>query len=154
MLDIECFTYLNALLESPMAPTVILATNRGQSLVRGTTDIVSPHGIPVDLLDRCLIVKTDGYTREQVGRVVQVRANVEGLKLGEGVLDRMAAEGERGSLRYALQLLTPASILATLVGRSQIEIDDIGEINELFLDAKTSAGLIATGGGFDGGKMW
>jgi RuvB-like protein 1 (pontin 52) len=52
MLDIECFTYLNALLESPMAPTVILATNRGQSLVRGTSDIVSPHGIPVDLLDR------------------------------------------------------------------------------------------------------
>ena len=123
MLDIECFTYLNALLESPMAPTVILATNRGQALVRGTTDIVSPHGIPVDLLDRyvrqsiivcvysgcllihrililrCLIVKTDGYTQEQIGRVVQVRANVEGLKLGEGVLDRMAAEGERGSLR-------------------------------------------------------
>jgi RuvB-like protein 1 len=48
-----------------------------------------------------MIVKTDGYTREQVGRVVQVRANVEGIKLGEGVLDRMAAEGERGSLRYA-----------------------------------------------------
>lgn len=52
MLDIECFTYLNALLESPMAPTVIFATNRGNSLVRGTTDIISPHGIPVDLLDR------------------------------------------------------------------------------------------------------
>jgi RuvB-like protein 1 len=52
MLDIECFTYLNALLESPMAPTVILATNRGNALVRGTTDIVSPHGIPTDLLDR------------------------------------------------------------------------------------------------------
>ena len=52
MLDIECFTYLNALLESPMAPTVVLATNRGNSVVRGTTDIVAPHGIPVDLLDR------------------------------------------------------------------------------------------------------
>ena len=52
MLDIECFTYLNALLESPMAPTVIFATNRGNSLVRGTTDIVAPHGLPVDLLDR------------------------------------------------------------------------------------------------------
>ena len=54
MLDIECFTYLNALLETPMAPTVIFATNRGNSLVRGTTDIVAPHGIPVDLLDRCV----------------------------------------------------------------------------------------------------
>src|SRR6266436_5129567 len=52
MLDIECFTYLNALLESPMAPTVILATNRGNTLVRGTTDIVAPHGVPTDLLDR------------------------------------------------------------------------------------------------------
>jgi RuvB-like protein 1 (pontin 52) len=58
MLDIECFTYLNALLESPMAPTVILATNRGQALVRGTTDIVSPHGIPVDLLDRYVKLST------------------------------------------------------------------------------------------------
>ena len=28
-LDIECFTCLKALLESPMAPTVILAMNRG-----------------------------------------------------------------------------------------------------------------------------
>ena len=35
-----------------MAPTVVFATNRGNSLVRGTTDIVAPHGIPVDLLDR------------------------------------------------------------------------------------------------------
>ncbi len=52
MLDIECYTYLNSLLESSMAPTVILATNRGNSLVRGTTDIVSSHGVPRDLLDR------------------------------------------------------------------------------------------------------
>jgi TIP49-like protein len=37
-----------------MAPTVILATNRGNTLVRGTNDIVAPHGIPVDLLDRCV----------------------------------------------------------------------------------------------------
>ncbi|KAH9952346.1 TIP49 C-terminus-domain-containing protein, partial [Russula compacta] len=146
MLDIECFTYLNALLESPMAPTVILATNRGQTLVRGTLDIVSPHGIPVDLLDRCMIVKTDGYTRDQVGKVVQVRATVEGLKLGEGVIDRLAVEGEKSSLRYVLQLLTPASILARLAGRSQMELEDLGEMLELFLDAKTSASSLGKGG--------
>jgi RuvB-like protein 1 len=52
MLDIECFTYLNSLLESPLAPTVVLATNRGKTLVRGTSDIIAPHGIPIDLLDR------------------------------------------------------------------------------------------------------
>ncbi|KZT35510.1 DNA helicase [Sistotremastrum suecicum HHB10207 ss-3] len=152
MLDIECFTYLNALLESPMAPTVILATNRGKALVRGTTDVYSPHGIPLDLLDRCLIVKTESYAREQVAKVVQLRATVEGLALGEGVLDRLAQEGEKGSLRYALQLLTPASILATLAGRKEINVEDIGEMNELFLDAKTSAGMIGDKGGFNGGS--
>jgi RuvB-like protein 1 (pontin 52) len=55
--------------------------------------------------------------------------------------------------RYALQLLTPASISATLAGRSQIELEDIGEMNELFLDAKTSAAMIGAGGGFDGGRL-
>ncbi|KAG8893790.1 RuvB ATP-dependent DNA helicase pontin [Tulasnella sp. 417] len=131
-----------------MAPTVIFATNRGTSLVRGTDDVVSPHGIPVDLLDRCLIVKTEGYTKEQVAAVVQLRAQVEGLTLGPGVLDKIAVEGERASLRYALQLLAPASLVSQLAGRSEITLEDIGEMNELFLDAKTSAGMM---GDFEGG---
>ncbi|KAG6889952.1 RuvB ATP-dependent DNA helicase pontin [Termitomyces sp. Mi166 len=153
MLDIECFTYLNALLESPMAPTVILATNRGCTLVRGTLDIISPHGIPVDFLSRCMIVKTDGYTRDQVRKVIQLRAMVEGLGLGEGIIDRLASVWGESSLRYALQLLTPASISAQLAGRTQIELEDIGEMLELFLDAKTSARNLAAVG-FDGGKMY
>jgi RuvB-like protein 1 (pontin 52) len=51
-------------------------------------------------------VKTDGYNREQIGKVVQLRANVEGLKLGPGVLERIAEEGERGSMRYDASQLT------------------------------------------------
>lgn len=58
------YRYLNVLLESPLAPTAILATNRGQALVRGATDIISPHGIPLDLLDRFLMVKTV-YTKSE-----------------------------------------------------------------------------------------
>jgi hypothetical protein len=45
--------------------------------------------------------------------------------------------------RYCLQLLTPASILASLQGRGLIELEDVGEMNDLFLDAKTSAEAIA-----------
>ena len=47
-----------------------------------------------------MIVKTAGYTNEQIGKVIQLRATVEGLRLGEGVLDRLATEGEKSSLRY------------------------------------------------------
>ena len=46
-----------------------------------------------------MIVKTDAYTREQIGKVVQMRANVEGLKLSSDVVDKLAGEGEKSSLR-------------------------------------------------------
>jgi len=65
MLDIECFTFLNRALESTLAPIVILATNRGMCTIRGT-DIISPHGIPVDLLDRLMIIRTTPYTLTEI----------------------------------------------------------------------------------------
>ena len=60
MLDIECFTYLNRALESTLAPIVIFATNRGMCTVRGT-EVIAPHGVPVDLLDRLMIIRTMPY---------------------------------------------------------------------------------------------
>ncbi len=57
MLDIECFSFLNRALESDQAPIVILATNRGITTIRGTNQ-KSPHGLPMDLLDRCVIIHT------------------------------------------------------------------------------------------------
>jgi len=114
-------------------------------------------------------VKTDGYTRDQIGKVIQLRAMVEGLKCGEGVIDWPRGRGVHSGMehayhlslcsiafasRYVLQLLTPALILAQLAGRTQIELEDIGEMSHLFLDSKTSARNLAKGGAFDGGKMW
>merc|ERR1712130_238693 len=63
MLDIERFTYLNRALESTLAPIVVLATNRGMCPIRGT-DVSAPHGVPVDLLDRVMIIRTMPYTVE------------------------------------------------------------------------------------------
>lgn len=48
--------------------------------------------------------------------------------------------------RYALQLLAPAAILASIAGRKQIEMEDISEMGELFLDAKSSAEAIGSFG--------
>ncbi|CAM6103534.1 unnamed protein product [Calypogeia fissa] len=57
MLEIECFSFLNRALENEMAPILVVATNRGITRIRGT-NYVSPHGIPIDLLDRLLIIST------------------------------------------------------------------------------------------------
>lgn len=73
MLDIESFTFLNRALESNLAPIVILATNRGISTIRGT-EMRSPHGIPVDLLDRLLIIRTLTYNMSDIVKILAIRA--------------------------------------------------------------------------------
>lgn len=152
MLDMECFTYLNRALESPLSPYVVLASNRGMTTIRGTeydgltggsgTGIRSPHGIPIDLLDRCMIVKTQLYTRDEIRRVIEIRSKTEGISLSIEALDRLADEGEKTSLRFALQLLTPGSILSKGRGGTEVGIQDVQELGELFWDAKRSTGML------------
>ena len=147
MLDIECFTFLNRALESSLSPIVIFATNRGVCTIRGT-DVLSPHGIPVDLLDRLLIIRTMPYSLEEMIQIVSIRSQAEGLKLEPEALAGMGEVGARTSLRYAVQMLTPASIIAQTSGRDTITAADVEEIDELFLDAKASAKLLAQSEGY------
>lgn len=142
MLDIECFTYLNRALESTLSPIIIFATNRGICTIRGT-DIVSPHGIPVDLLDRLVIIRTMPYSVDEIIQVVNIRAQTETLSVDEDALVLLGEIGANTSLRYVVQLLTPASILAKTNGREAIVREDIEEIDSLFFDAKSSAKLLA-----------
>merc|ERR1711937_561837 len=116
MLDIECFTYLNRALESTLSPIIIFATNRGICTIRGT-DIISPHGIPVDLLDRLVIIRTMPYTVDEIVQVVGIRAQTEGLTVEEEALELLGEIGVNTSLRYVVQLLTPSAILAKTCGR-------------------------------------
>merc|ERR1712070_1245647 len=79
MLDIECFTYLNRALESTLSPIVVFATNRGICTIRGT-EVSAPHGIPVDLLDRVMIIRTMPYTLEETFQILSIRAKTEGIE--------------------------------------------------------------------------
>lgn len=219
MLDIECFTYLNKALESPISPIVVLASNRGMATIRGADDIVAAHGIPPDFLTRLLIIPTTPYGAEEIKRIVTIRANTEGVKITEAAIDKISEHGVRISLRYCLQLLTPAryvlllgapappaclfkqfslvhsyrgifrfqchlrqcppfslfhlqllshvacrnslalsasfneirrsltgyySILAKVNGRNQIDVQDVAECEDLFLDARRSAQVLSS----------
>jgi|UniRef100_A0A7S4GL92 RuvB-like protein 1 (pontin 52) len=146
MLDVECFTYLNRALESTLAPIVIFATNRGRCKVKGT-DMLSPHGIPSDLLDRLLVVKTLPYTGDEILQIVQTRATTEGIQVDDEALKEMAEIGKRTSLRYAVQMLTPANIVSKTNGREEISKIDVQEVDSLFIDAKASAKHLAAHSG-------
>lgn len=85
MLDIECFSWLNRGLESDLAPVLIMATNRGITTIRGTT-YRSPHGLPIDLLDRLMIVMTKPYSPDELKRILTIRAEEEDVEMTEQAL--------------------------------------------------------------------
>ncbi|OJD31817.1 helicase 1-like protein [Diplodia corticola] len=150
MLDLETFTFLNRALESTISPIVILASNRGLCPVRGAENILppSPHGLPPDLLARLLIIPTHQYGPDEVRQIIRARARTESLKIDEAALTKVGDLGVKVSLRYALQLLSPAQVLAKVGGRGEIGIADVEECEDLFLDAGRSAHGVTQISGF------
>ena len=141
MLDIECFTYMNRALESNLAPIVILATNRGVCQIRGT-EMRSPHGIPVDLLDRLLIIRLLPYRLDEIVQILSIRCETEGIEIEADALAHLATIGTKTSLRFAVQLITPAYVLSGTLGKLKISKDEVEEISELFHDGKSSAKIL------------
>ena len=64
-------------------------------MIRGTDDIYSPHGIPMDLLDRIVIVKTSKYNKEEMKKILEIRAKTEGLTIESGK-DLLRGEDDPG----------------------------------------------------------
>jgi TBP-interacting protein len=137
MLDIEAYSFLTKALESELAPILILATNRGITKIRGT-DIESPHGMPLDLLDRLLIIPTRPYNEREIREIIKIRANEIDVKMDDKALDLLTKLGLENSLRYSVQLLEPALIIAQRNGRDTITEADVMEASRLFVDTKRS----------------
>merc|ERR1711868_280983 len=141
MLDIQCFTYLHRALESRIAPIVVFATNRGICEIKGT-DMKSAHGIPVDLLDRLLIIRLLPYSLDEMVQILAIRCATENIEIEEDALAHLATIGTKTSLRYVVQMITPAFVLAETLGKSKITKDEVDEISNLFLDGKTSSKIL------------
>merc|ERR1712164_167311 len=99
MLDIECFSFLNRALENELAPILVVATNRGITKIRGT-EFRSPHGIPIDLLDRLLIIHTEPYEERELKAILEIRCEEEDVELSEDAKDLLCKIGQDTTLRY------------------------------------------------------
>ncbi|CAF0703882.1 unnamed protein product [Brachionus calyciflorus] len=138
MLDIECFSFLNRALESDMAPVFIMATNRGITRIRGT-NYQSPHGIPIDLLDRLLIISTTPYEENEIRQILKIRCEEEDVEMSDDALTVLTKIGRETSLRYSIQLITTANLACKKRKGTEVSIDDIKRVYTLFLDEARSS---------------
>merc|ERR1711976_18543 len=117
MLDIECFSFLNRALESDMAPILIMATNRGITNIRGTK-YKSPHGLPIDLLDRLIIIHTKQYEEEELQEMLNIRCEEEDVEMDEEAKELLVDIALETSLRYSIQLIMTSFIVAKKKNRN------------------------------------
>merc|ERR1711934_853298 len=141
MLDIECFSFLNRALENDLAPVLVVATNRGITKIRGT-DYESPHGLPVDLLDRLLIVTTEPYSNDDIEEILKIRCEEEDVEMTDDGLSLLTRIGQDTSLRYAIHMITTSHLVCTKRQGTEVSIADIKKVYTLFMDLKRSVKML------------
>jgi len=141
MLDMESFSFLNRALESDMAPVLIMATNRGITRIRGT-QYKSPHGIPIDLLDRMLIIATTPYSEKEIEQILRIRCEEEDVEMGDDALTVLTKIGMQTSLRYVIQLITASNLVARKRKATEVSVEDIRKVYSLFLDERRSTAYL------------
>ena len=90
-----------------------------------------------------MIIRTMPYSLQEIVQILAIRAQIEGITVDEEAYAYLGEIGVRSTLRYAVQLLTPAKVVVGTNGREEISKEDIEEIDSLFYDAKASAKLLA-----------
>ena len=141
MLDIECFSYINRALEDELAPIVIMASNRGHTRIRGTA-YRSPHGLPLDFLDRVVIVSTHAYNSDEIKQILAIRAQEEEVDVSPDALALLTKIGQEAGLRYASNLIITSSLLSSKRKAKAVEIEDVERSYRLFYDPKRSVNFV------------
>lgn len=120
-----------------MAPILVVATNRGITTIRGT-NYKSPHGIPIDFLDRLLIISTQPYTEDDIRKILDIRCQEEDVDVSDDAKVLLTKIGVDTSLRYAINLITSAALACQKRKGKVVEMEDVSRVYELFWDVKRS----------------
>jgi TBP-interacting protein len=138
LLDLEAFSFLGRAIESELVPIIILATNRGVTTIRGT-DVKSPMGFPLDLIDRSVIIATYEYHPESIREILRIRSEEEKVELENNALEKLTEVGAKSSLRYSVQLLSLAAQNARAMKHKKVSADDVERVDKLFMDIGEAA---------------
>lgn len=68
--------------------------------------------MPVDLLDRLLIITTNPYEEKEIEQILQIRCEEEDVEMSEDAKELLTKIGVETTLRYAIQLITTSALVA------------------------------------------
>ncbi len=83
----------------------------GITTIRGT-QYKSPHGLPIDLLDRLLIIATSPYSEAETKSILKIRCEEEDVEMADDALELLTKIAMETTLRYAIHMITTSSLVA------------------------------------------
>jgi RuvB-like protein 2 len=110
-------------------------------MIRGT-NFMGPHGIPLDLLDRLLIIPTSPYSFQELKEILRVRCGEEQVEMTDDALELLTRIAKETSLRYAIQMITTSSLVAKKRNLKKVELSHIERCHKLFFDVQRSTKFI------------
>ena len=78
----------------------------GITKIRGT-QYTSPHGLPLDLLDRTIIIPTTQYDEKELKQILKIRTEEEDTEISDDALTVLTKIANETSLRLAPSLSSP-----------------------------------------------
>ena len=85
-----------------------------------------------------MIVSTVPYEQDEIRSILKVRCDEEDVEMTDDALELLTRIGMETSLRYAIQMVIAASLVAEKRKSAEVEISDIKRVYTLFVDVKRS----------------
>jgi len=85
-----------------------------------------------------MIVSTVPYEQEEIRSILKVRCEEEDVEMADDALELLTRIGVETSLRYAIQMVIAASLVAEKRKSVEVEIVDVKRVYTLFVDVKRS----------------
>lgn len=94
--------------------------------------------MPLDFLDRVVIVSTHAYSSEEMQQIISIRAQEEEVDVSPDALALLTKIGQETGLRYASNLITTSDLIRKKRNGPEVTIDDVQRSFALFYDPTRS----------------
>ncbi|KAJ1361948.1 hypothetical protein KIN20_021338 [Parelaphostrongylus tenuis] len=108
-----------------------------RGVVRGT-DVIANYCLPSDLVDRLIGIATKPYTSDEIGKILSLRADEEGVRMEAGAITLLKMIVAETSMRYGMQMIAVSNVLRERRKKQMVTKDEISAAYKMFYDTKRS----------------
>nr|UXY87966.1 RuvB-like protein 2 [Cryptomonas curvata] len=134
LLNVDIFGYLCKNIESFLSPSIILTIGNSDLKIHNN-DFVYSHGIPIDFLDRFLIIQTNPYSYKDIKEILLLKVKQEMLCISSQAFELLIKIGIECGIRYSIYVIS----LVNLTSYNKFFKVDILIVKKsflMFLDSK------------------